>query len=73
MPEKGLQEVAPLLPRHSCPHQLLFPHLPLLEAQPTFLQSHPKVFHQCLPLCLQVKQQHLWSQQEGEQPLGSRS
>ena len=61
MPEKGLQEVAPLLSGHGCPHQLLLPRLPLLEPQPALLQGAPKVFHQHLPLFLQVKQQHLRS------------
>lgn len=68
MPEKGLQEVAPLLPGHGRPHQLLLPHLPLLEAQPTLLQGRPEVLHQRLPLFLQVKLQHLRRQQEGEPP-----
>lgn len=68
VPEEGFQEVAPLLSRHSCPHQLLLPQLPLLEAQPTLLQSRPEVFHECLPLFLQVKQQHLQRQRKGEQP-----
>lgn len=59
MPEKGLQEMAPLLSCHSCPHQFLLPQLPLLELQSALLQGSPKVFHQHLPLFLQVKQQHL--------------
>lgn len=68
MPEEGLQEVAPLLPSHGCPHQLLLPQLPLLEAQPTLLQRCPEVFHQHLPLFLLVKQEHLQRWQEEEQP-----
>lgn len=60
VPEKGLQEVAPLLPCHCGPHQLLLSQLPLLEAQPALLQSAPQALHHHLPLFLQVKQQHLW-------------
>lgn len=66
VPEEGFKEAAPLLPRHSHPHQLLLPQFPLLEAQPTFLKSSTQVFHQHLPLLLQVKQQHLQQSREGK-------
>lgn len=67
VPEKGLQEVAPLFSCHSCPHELLLPQFPLLEPQPALLQGPPKVFHQHLPLFLHIKQQHLRKQQQAEQ------